>query len=314
MPRPPVPQPGDKIGIIAPASAPDDMKTFDAGCRRLAARGYHLVQGRTVYEPRGYLSGHDEVRLRELNDMLGRQDLPVLFCARGGYGTLRLLPNINYDAARRTPALIVGYSDITALQLALCAQCDLPSVSGPMIAIDWSDIDDHSEQLFWTLLSGNTPQTIFPVDESAPDILHSGTAEGRLIGGNLSVLTRLLGTPYLPSLEGAILFVEDVEEPPYRIDGMLAQLRLSGILGVINGMIFGQFSNSQPDAGKPSLTLDEVLDDYSEFISGPVVSNFAYGHCTPFTSMPIGVHARLTAANDDARLTILEPVVGTGAS
>ncbi len=123
------------------------------------------------------------------------------------------------------------------------------------------------------------------------------------------MLTRLLGTPYLPPLDGAILFVEDIDEPPYRIDGMLAALRLAGVLDRLNGMIFGQFTNSTPDPDKPSLTLEEVLDDYVSFVDGPVISNADYGHCSPFTSVPIGVEARLTVRADSADLVVTEPVV-----
>jgi muramoyltetrapeptide carboxypeptidase len=301
--------PGARIGVIAPASIPPDPEQFAAGCRRLEERGYELVHARENYEPRGYLSGTDAVRLDELESMIARDDITALFCARGGYGTLRLLGEVDYELVRQHPTLLVGYSDITALQLALYTRTGLPSVSGPMIASDWHSIDTESENEFWDLATGACPCDIPLHLNSSPIALKYGRTEGTLIGGNLTMFTRLLGTPYIPSLTSAILFVEDIGEPPYRIDGMLASLRLAGVFDKINGMIFGQFTDSTPEEDKPSLALEEVLEDYCSFIDGPIISNASYGHCTPFLSVPIGVTARLTVTDATVRLTSTEAVV-----
>ncbi len=137
MPKPSPLQPGGRIGIIAPGSTPTDREDLAAGCRHLEDRGYKLISGRGSYDSRGYLSGTDEQRLDELTTMFQRDDISALFCARGGYGTLRLLPAVDYDIVREHPKLLVGYSDITALQVAVYAQTGLPSISGPMIASDW---------------------------------------------------------------------------------------------------------------------------------------------------------------------------------
>lgn len=309
MAKPPAVHPGARIGVIAPASSPSDPDRFAAGCEYLQDRGYDLVRGRARYDSRGYLSGSDTDRLEELAAMIERDDISALFCARGGYGTLRLLREIDYAAIRRHSKLIVGYSDITALQLALCARTELPSISGPMIASDWHSMNPASEKQFWELAAGVVPHEI-PLNRSNPVTYHTpGTVTGTLIAGNLSVLTRLLGTPYLPSFENTILCIEDIGEPPYRIDGMLAALRLAGVFDQINGMIFGQFTDSTPEEDKPSLTLAEVIEDYRPYIKGPVISNADYGHTTPFTSVPIGVEARLTVSTSAAELTVTEPVV-----
>lgn len=305
-------QPGDSIGVIAPASAPYDQQRFAKGCQHLKQCGYRLEKTRPSYTPHGYLSGTDAERLDELNSMLRRPDLKAIFCARGGYGTLRLLSGVDYLAAAKHPKLVVGYSDITALQLALYKKSGLISLSGPMIASNWADIDPASEELFWVLAKGKAPYDVVPTDQTQPVGLQEGAAEGPLVGGNLTVLTRLLGTPYFPPLENAILFIEDVGEPPYRIDGMLAQLRLAGVLKQLNGLILGRFTESTSAANRPSLPLNDVLTTYSRFVNGPVIASFAYGHCHPMTSLPIGVQSRLTVTKQQSTLTVLEPVVDPG--
>lgn len=314
--RPPHLQPGDTIAVVAPASAPLDTSRLEAGLTRLRDRGYRVEVARSAFTPHGYLSGTDRERLDEFNGFLRHPDVRALLCVRGGYGTLRLLPGLDYEAARRHPKLVVGYSDITALHLALYHRAGLTGLSGPMVAVEWGDLDDLSEALFWELATGGTPR---PMQGPRGELLtpvRPGTAEGVLLGGNLTLLCRLIGTPYLPSLDGALLFLEEVGEEPYRIDGMLAHLKLSGILDRLGGLILGGFTEWEPDHDRPTLSLDAVLDDYLRDLPIPVARGLVYGHFPVKNTMPVGVRARLSVSSGTsqsaepaaASLSILEPV------
>ncbi len=305
--RPQALQPGDRVAVVAPASPPDPEK-LEAGIQRLEAAGLIVERGRTLSAHRGYLAGDDQLRAEELNHYLQRTDIRAIFCARGGYGCLRLLPLLDYAAATHAPKLLIGYSDITALHLALLHHAALPGLSGPMVAIDWPLIDPATEQCFWELARGTTPDPLKPIGSTSPRVLQPGTAEGLLIGGTLSVLVRLIGTPYLPDLTGAILFLEDVGEAPYRLDGMLAQLRLAGVLDRLAGVVLGHFTDCSLNVSTPSLTLEEVLHDYFGTASYPVVADFPYGHVAIKNTLPVGVRARLTADETGVRLSLLEPV------
>jgi muramoyltetrapeptide carboxypeptidase len=282
-----------------------------AGLESLRQRGLTVEEGRAHALPSGYLSGDDEDRLDELNSLLARDDLDAIFCVRGGFGLLRILDQIDYAAARAHPKLVVGYSDITALHLALLAKAGLPGLSGPMVAPDWPFIDEETERQFWSMAGGAAPVEILgPAGERLAG-MRDGLYEGRLIGGNLSLVCALIGTPYLPDLGGAILFVEDVGEPPYRIDGLLARLRLSGILGRLGALVFGAFTDAEPAAGRPSLSVDEVLETYAGYVNGPVACGLVYGHFPKKSTLPIGVAARLDVSGGFAALTVLEPVVSS---
>ncbi|SHK06363.1 S66 peptidase family protein [Rhodothermus profundi] len=305
---PPPLRPGDRVAVIAPASPPDPEK-LEAGIRRLEAAGLTVERGQTLALQRGYLAGDDQMRAKELNHYLQRTDIRAIFCARGGYGCLRLLPLLDYEAATRTPKLLIGYSDITALHLALLRRAHVPGLSGPMVATDWPLLDRETEQRFWEMAQGAAPHPLSFVGNASPHVLRPGEAEGLLIGGTLSVLVRLIGTPYLPDLNGAILFLEDVGEAPYRIDGMLAQLHLAGVLDRLAGLILGYFTECAPAASAPSLTLQDVLHDYLGRASYPVVTDFPYGHVLSKNTLPIGVRARLIAGEAGVQLSLLEPVV-----
>ena len=259
-------------------------------------------------EPHGYLAGDDEARTAELNTLFGRDDLDAIFCLRGGYGTPRILDRLDYDALRAHPKLVVGYSDITALQLAIYKETAIPSLSGPMVAPDWPKIDETSENMFWRLASGKAPvEIIGPYGETLVG-MKDGSAEGVLLGGNLTMIAALLGTPYLPDLTGAILFVEDVGEQPYQIDRVLARLRLAGALEKLGGLVFGTFTHAKPRAGRPSLSLDDVLSHYAPCVPGPVAKGLVYGHFTDKCTLPIGVKASLEVDGALGSLTVNEPI------
>ena len=296
------------VGIAAPASAPLAAADLDAGLDALRARGLRIARVRETITPHGYLAGTDGERLDELNALLRRDDLDAVFCVRGGYGVLRLLPGIDYDAARAHPKLIVGYSDITALHFALWAKAGLPGLSGPMLAPDWPHLDAETEAQFWTLAEGHAPVEIVGPGGEALDPVRPGRAEGVLLGGNLVMICTLLGTPYLPDLKGAILFLEEVGEPPYRVDRLFAQLKLAGILDNLGGLVLGGFTGADPPENRPSLSLDEVLDDYTRDLPYPVARGLVYGHFRRKSTLPVGVRARLAVEGATAALTVLDPV------
>jgi muramoyltetrapeptide carboxypeptidase len=303
-------RPGARIGVVAPSSAPLSPSLLSEGIRTLQARGFDVVPGRSALEPEGYLSGTDDARLAEINRFLQDPDIDALFCVRGGYGLLRILDRIDYDAMRARPTLIVGYSDVTALHLAVFARTGIPGISGPMVAVEWPEPHAASEALFSDLAGGAMPDPLLGPNGEALDPVRDGTVEGTLLGGNLTLVARLVGTPYLPDLTGAILFLEEIGEAPYRIDGLLAHLHLAGHLERLGGLIYGGFTECEPEAGKPSLSLEAVLDHYAQYVPGPVASGLAYGHFPEKAALPIGVQARLRISAGRAELSILEPVVG----
>jgi muramoyltetrapeptide carboxypeptidase len=293
--------------VLAPASAAFSVDAVRAGVEALRARGFDVVAP-PERERYGHLSALDAVRLADLNEALRDPDTDAIVCVRGGYGTLRLLPGVDYDAARAHPKLVVGYSDITALQLALLARADLRSISGPMAAVEWATIDAPSEALFTSLARGGTTDDLIGPGGERLAPMRPGSAEGRLIGGNLALVCRLVGTPYLPDLTGAILFFEEVGETPYRLDGMLAQLALAGVLGRLGGVVVGQITDADPQPGRPSLSVDEVLRDHLGSLPIPVATGLVYGHISVKNAVPIGPRARLDVTGSEARLALLEPV------
>lgn len=292
--------------MVAPASPPRDPERYADGLERLRA----VYDVRSAYAPgtaRGYLAAPDPNRAAALNDAIANPDVRGIFCARGGYGAMRLLPRVDWTSARAHPTLLVGYSDITALHLALYAHAGWTGISGPVVT-EWA-VDDAAPMLnaLQDLAAGGVPA--FPaLAEHTLQPLASGVATGRLLGGNLAVLTRLVGTPYLPSLRGAILVLEEVGEAPYRVDRMLMHLKLAGHLDSLAGVVLGAFTTGS-DVRSPTLTLDEVFGDAFHGCPCPVAMNFAYGHCLPRHVLPWGVRARLSVTEEEAALEVLEPVV-----
>ena len=296
------------IGVASPASAVKDPAKLHAGIAYLRNLGFTVKTARTDFSTDTYLSGTDAERAEELNRFLRDPDVHTIFCVRGGYGCLRILQDIDYEAVRASPRLIVGYSDITALQLAMYARAGVPSISGPMVSTEWAALDAESERLFFELAGGATPSPLLSPTGTHLKPVHEGTCTGKLLGGNLAVLVRLIGTPFLPSLVGNILFIEDVGESAYRIDGMLAQLKLAGIWDSLGGLVLGEFTTD----ASPERTSEEIMSVFHDYCSQapfPVASGLMYGHIPVKNAIPIGVQAHLTVTDTAASLSILEPVV-----
>jgi muramoyltetrapeptide carboxypeptidase len=301
---------GDVIGLVAPASPPKDWTRVEKGVRYLERLGYRVRLGRHLQAEHGYLAGSDEQRAEDLNGFLRDREVRAIFAVRGGYGTPRLLPLIDYGAARRDPKIIVGYSDITALQMALWRRTGLITFAGPMLATDLAARrDPFAEEQFWQMLTSNDRAGELP--QPRPKRLlrrHPGRARGRLLGTNLSLLVSSLGTPFSPDYQGALLLLEDVGEQFHRLDRMFTQLRNAGVLGRISGLILGQFTSCVPnDPTRPFLRPAAIFSEMLEWFSQPAVEGFAFGHVATKLTIPLGCLARLNA--DEGRLELLESAV-----
>lgn len=296
---PPGLAPGARVAVIAPASA-FDRASFESGLALIAAR-YDVHYGDAIFERHRYLAGSDSRRLAELTGALLDPAIRAVFCARGGYGATRLLTALAAVGAA-PPKPLVGFSDITALHLWLQSR-GVVSIHGPVLT-----------QL--GLLPAQTRQRLFDLLESpapAPalqgrDTFVAGVAEGPLLGGTLSVVTRLLGTPYLPSLEGAILLLEDVGERPYRLDRMWTHLELAGVFRQVRGIVLGSFTNCEEKDADYRAT--DVLRELAQATGVPCAAEFPIGHGAANEPVPLGARVRLDAT---ARtLTFLEAAVTRG--
>ena len=265
---------------------------------------------------RGNTAGTIGQRLTDLHTLFAHREVRALWAARGGSGTAQILPYVDYGLIRRNPKVVIGYSDITSLLLALYAKSGLITFHGPVASSGFTPFTvSHLEA---TLIEGRASHLMSTADEHArraqdephfvQRVLRGGSAEGTLLGGNLSVLTSLTGTPYLPDARNALLFFEEISEAPYRIDRMLTQLEHSGWLNEARGAMLGVFVKCEPAANEESLVLSQALTDH--FAARPIPSAYglSFGHIASQWVLPIGVRARLDA---DARtLTMLESGVG----
>lgn len=260
--------------------------------------GWVPIPGAHVRERLDYLAGSDSSRLSDLNGALRDPHVDGVWCVRGGYGALRLLEMVDYDALRRAPKAVIGFSEITVLHAAIGVKAGVISYHGPTARGTLSAFSRRS--LERAVTCGGNPAGA----AEGAEVLVAGVARGRLAGGNLAVLAALTGTSFFPDLKGSILVLEDVNEPVYRIDRMLRHLRLTGALGGVAGVIFGAFTERGDDAD--SLPLARVLLETAEAIGAPCISGAPIGHIDEQWTLPLGAVAELNAA--DRHLTIEEPV------
>jgi len=301
---------GDVIGIISPSSSPDDLFRINKGVNYLESLGYKVKVGKNIGHYRGYLAGTDEQRLNDLHEMFRDKNVKAIICSRGGYGSQRLLDKVDFKLIEHNPKIFVGYSDITALQMAFLFNTGLISFAGPMLAVDFYDsISPYTEEMFWALVTSNKKfgRIKLPENEKMFTII-KGVAKGRITGGNLTTLLSLAGTKYMPDLKNKILLLEEIGEAPYRIDRMFNQLKLMGVLNKISGLILGAFSDChESNSEKRTLSLGEVVEDYTNGLKIPVIYNFAHGHIRNNITVPIGANTRLNATR--GIIEIVENVV-----
>lgn len=303
--RPPRLQRGDTIGIIAPSSPPN-VDQLERSLAFLEHLGLQWRFGKHVHDVHGYLAGTDDARLADLHEMFADPTIQGIICAGGGYGSARYADRIDYPLIQENPKVFWGFSDITYLHNAIHRFANVVTFHGPMLAscVGKETFHPLSGKLFEQLFE---PMELHYTEAISPlTSLTSGVAEGQLVGGNLSLIVSGLGTKFEIDTKGKLLLIEDVGEEPYRVDGMLNQLRLAGKLSDATGIVIGDFSQTIPKKRKISLTLDEVLDDYFSSLQKPVVKGFKIGHCEPHFAVPLGVEARLNAT--ERTLTILPGV------
>lgn len=286
--------PGARIGIIAPASPPSDPQRIEDGIAWLMSRGYDIVRGQSLSARDGYLAGDDALRAADLQRMFANPSVDAVFCLRGGYGSGRLLERIAFDLVRSNPKILLGFSDVTALSLALLRQAGMVTFGGPMVAVEMAGgISIETETSMWDLLTSPDARPVFRCSESLSGT-EAGNAEGPLLGGNLAVVTSLLGTPYLPDFDGAVLLLEDVGESVYRIDRMLLQLHLAGCLSKLRAVLLGHFTDIPEDTATRSL--QTVFQEYFSHLGIPVLSGFPFGHTADKATVPWGVRVHVDVA------------------
>lgn len=288
---------GDTLSLIAPASPIYDDSDFEQMLTDLRNLGFNLKLGKHVKKQRGYLAGTDEERAADLMDAFRDPETDGIICVRGGWGCNRILPLIDFNVISSHPKFFMGFSDITSLHLSIYKHTGLVTFHGPVGKSKWTDITLGSfKDVAW---NGERADYLIPEDHEAYTI-ESGTAEGRLLGGNLTVLAAMVGSDYLPSFENSILFLEDVGESVYRIDRMLTQLKLAGILDQISGFVFGKCTAC--DSGSNSLSLQQVFEDHISPLKIPAYYGALISHEDDNVTLPVGTMARMDAGNRSLRL------------
>jgi muramoyltetrapeptide carboxypeptidase len=272
-----------------------DGHELEQGLKRLEEEGFRLRLGANTLSRYGYLAGRDEARLQDLHGMFVDPEIKAIFCARGGYGSMRLLGRLDYPMIRANPKPLVGYSDITAVLLAVLQRSGLVTFHGPVV----KDVAGKDEQNLKTMIFALTNNGRLEIPLGSDGVVRPGKARGPLVGGNLSLICHLLGTRYLPSLRGAILFVEDKGEPGYRLDRMLTHLGLSGHLEGLAALLAGDFEGCLEHG-----TLKQLLEDRTAGLNMPVAVGLPVGHGRRNLTLPMGVEAEMDT--DSRTLRILE--------
>lgn len=295
-------KPGDTLAIVAPASAPQPAQ-LAAGIASLEQAGYRIKTYRNLCAAEGYLAGSDIDRADELMRAFVDPEVAGVVAARGGYGVSRLLDKLDYSVIEQNPKVLAGYSDLSALHAAINGQTGLVTFHSPNV-IDGLAVGDPAGDLatqvsFWQAVGHNNEATYMLPNFGTPKTITPGNATGRLVGGNLAVFAGLIGTPYMPSCEGAILFLEDTGEAPYRIDRLLSQLYLAELLDSVAGVLLGHFTDCVDSAEasfQPTITTDQVLLHYLSELGVPVLAGFAAGHDQPNLTLPMGATVTLDAS------------------
>ncbi|MFQ5482342.1 MAG: LD-carboxypeptidase [Nitrospinaceae bacterium] len=289
---PPAMQPGDRVGIAAPAG-PVDAEALERGLKVLRRMGFEPVPGRHVLARSRFLAGEDAARAEDLMTLFRDPGIRGIICARGGYGINRVLPLLDPDVIRRHPKVVVGSSDITLLLGYLNQRCGLVAFHGPMAAGSFGCRSmPQSRRQFRQILTGAPDGGLLRAPRARP--LVAGRAEGRLAGGNLTLMCRSLGTPYEIDTRDSILLIEDVNEPPYRIDGMLWQMRQAGKFDAIRGAVIGEMVKCLPPRQRWDRWTDVFMDHLGD-LGAPLLGNCPIGHGDEIWTLPLGRRAVLDA-------------------
>ncbi|HZO87432.1 MAG TPA: LD-carboxypeptidase [Chthonomonadaceae bacterium] len=305
--RPRALRPGDTLGVASP-SGPIEAEALQAGVAALEARGYRVVLGehvRDTHPHNNYLAGTDADRAADLNALFAREDIAGILCARGGYGAMRLMDHLDWQAIATHPKVFVGFSDITSLHLALERHADLVTFHGPTL-FGLPKLDLTAAGVFWQLLESPEPFGPLPAPPETIQTLVPGSVEGEMAGGCLCLLAHACGSSFAPDFRGKIVLIEDVNEAIYRADRDLTQLKNAGLLEEAAGFVIGALSDWPKHEDDPPRNTPEALwRDIFVPLGKPTIAGFPFGHVPNALTLPLGVRARLDA---DARtLTLLEP-------
>ena len=280
-------RPGDTIGVAAPASHFDRHK-LEKGLQVLVSWGYRVKVPEGLFAQKRYLAGEDQQRAHLLNSLFADPEVKAVFCVRGGYGTMRMLPYLAFDTIRRCPKILLGFSDITALLYALYLRCGLITFHGPnLTTLDDAPVD-LLEHLWQMLTHGKCPAVHLPAGRT----IGKGKASGRLVGGNLTTLCHLTGTPYQLKSCSHLLFLEDRGEQPYRIDRMLSHMKMAGCFEGVKGVLLGAFTKCGD--------MEVIAEIVAEIFAGngiPILMGFEWGHIPRNQTLPVGLNATLDADN-----------------
>jgi muramoyltetrapeptide carboxypeptidase len=289
MQFPPLLAPGSHVALVSPAGPFRDDTELDRAKANVQKFGWEPVVMTNARARDGYLAGSDEQRARDINSAIGDPDIQAIWCVRGGYGAMRILDALDYQAMERAPKTLIGYSDVTALHAAFGKRSNLVTFHGPTAR-------QAIPPFAFESLRNAVAKGVEPCGEmSQAKTIRGGKAKGRLVGGNLALLTALAGTPYAPDYAGAILVIEDVNEAHYRIDRMMMTLHLSGALSGLAGLVFGRFTDIPTEFGDEEWSLDRVLGDAAARAGVPCVSNAPFGHIDEQWTLPLGALADLDA-------------------
>jgi muramoyltetrapeptide carboxypeptidase len=300
---------GDTIGLIAPASPPSDPQTIDRAAAALEKFGFKVKLGENVRARNGFLAGGDKERAADLMAMFADTEVKAIFCLRGGYGAVRILDLLDYKIIRHNPKIFVGYSDLTSLHGELQKKVNLVSFHAPMAgALAADDLPEFTRAAFFrTLMEAKPAGSICAgYDKKGISTLHCGVAEGRLLGGNLSVLCADIGTRFEPKFNGRILFLEDVGERPYRLDRLLTQLLNAGVFEKVIGIAVGVNKDCEekiPASGEYTQSSADVFAERLSSLKIPVVTGLPFGHVDLNATLPVGAKAKLDGDNGDLIIT-----------
>jgi len=284
--KPPALNKGEKIGVVAPSGSVNDEQ-LRAGVDAITRAGFKVELAPGILDRKGYLAGEQEQRAGALRDFFKRGDIAAIFCARGGFGSIQMLPYLDAKAIRPHPKVFVGYSDVSILLNWLLQSCGMVTFHGPMVAMELArGLKRQSEEVFWETLLGKKGHWQFQLGET----FRYGVAEAEMVGGCLSILVTTLGTPYEISTAGKILFLEDIGEKPYRLERMLTHLKMAGKLDGIAGLVLGSFINCE---GEGERGLREIIQELFHEAPYPVVAGLDAGHGEENLLLPFGVKMRL---------------------
>lgn len=300
---------GSTIAVISPSSAPK-VEKLERGIAYLISKGFKVKEGPNLRGKNKYLSGHGPEQLSDIHWAFEDDDVDLIICSRGGYGTPRYLDDLDYELIAQHPKFFAGYSDLTALQCALAVETGLVSLSGVMVAVEMAmegGIDAFTEEIFWNLLmKPMAGQVLSNPSDMSCSILSGGEGEGQLVGGCLSLFNNLMGTPYFPDVAGNIMVLEDIGENVQHVDRMLSQFKMAGFFhgeDRINGLMLGQFIDTWENADEDDFSLDELVRDIIGDVDFPIISSVAYGHGMRKLTLPLGANVRLNGS--DGSLTII---------